>query len=59
MAKANGELVPVPIPTASDPKVLSMIPSNLGFVIKSERLLELKSVFDELHQKFLAKQSNK
>ena len=42
---ATGEIKIINVPTVQTPITLSSIPNNLGFVIKSERILELESLF--------------
>lgn len=32
---------------SNGPKVISRIPNNLGYIIKSERILELESLFND------------
>lgn len=50
---ATGDIKIVNIPTAHQPVAFSRIPNNLGFVIKSERILELVNVLKPyLEQKF-------
>lgn len=43
----TGEIRIVDIPMLKQPTVFSRIPNNLGFVIKSERILELKPLLKE------------
>lgn len=42
---ATGEIGVVDVPTRLAPAVFSSIPNNLGYVIKSERMLELEKLF--------------
>lgn len=44
-AVAQGEIHTVKIPTVDKNIAISMIPNNLGFVIKAERILELEKLF--------------
>jgi hypothetical protein len=39
---ATGEIIVAPIPTTKRMQTLSRIPNNLGYCIKSERILELR-----------------
>lgn len=42
---ATGEIGVIDVPTKLAPAVFSSIPNNLGYVIKSERILELEKLF--------------
>ncbi len=42
---AKGEIEIIDVPTSQKPIALSRIPNNLGFIIKSERIKELESLF--------------
>jgi len=44
---AEGEIQIVNVPTGQRPIAISMIPNNLGIIIKSERILELEKVFKQ------------
>jgi hypothetical protein len=44
---ATGEIKVVEVPTINVPMAISMIPINLGLVIKSERIIELEILFNE------------
>jgi hypothetical protein len=35
------------MPTINGPRVITKIPNNLGFIVKSERILELENLFKE------------
>jgi S1-C subfamily serine protease len=48
---AKGEIVVVDVPTKKDTSVVSNIPTNLGYVIKSKRLLEFDSVLEKIVNK--------
>ncbi len=42
----QGEIQIINVPTSQQPMTISRIPINLGFVIKSERILELEQLFN-------------
>jgi hypothetical protein len=45
MQTANGDIKIINVPTAQKAIINTQIPINLGFVIKSSRLLELENCF--------------
>ena len=46
----EGRLEVVPVPTRTTPISVSQIPTNLGLVIKAERILEFEDIFSRLVQ---------
>lgn len=44
----KGELQILPVPTTSAPSVISLIPTNLGLVIKAERLLDFEAILSKM-----------
>lgn len=51
MYDAEGKIIIVDIPTKKDTLAISKIPTNLGYVIKSKKLLEFDHVLEELIKK--------
>jgi hypothetical protein len=51
MYDAEGKIVVIDIPTKKDTLTISEIPTNLGYVIKSKKLLEFDSVLEKLFNK--------
>lgn len=43
----EGDIIIRNMPTINGPKVITKIPNNLGYIIKSERILELEDLFKE------------
>jgi hypothetical protein len=43
---ATGEIEIVNVPVKQQPVAISRIPSNLGIVIKSEKLLDFENIFN-------------
>lgn len=41
----DGEIIIENVPNVHRPKVISRIPNNLGYIIKSERIIELENLF--------------
>ncbi|MCL6600070.1 MAG: serine protease [Alicyclobacillus macrosporangiidus] len=49
---ATGEIQVVDVPTAIQPVVFSLIPNNLGYVIKSTKVLDFEPLLDERNKQY-------